>query len=436
MDVCSKWGRGVAGDVDGKSMASLFRRNLTITTLALAAIPVLAPAAAHAAKTPAAKPRVVHIETTSKKRAVVNRALKVIAVTRRDPTKVSFYVDGKRRYITRHAPYRLYGRNGGLRPSTLKNGVHRITVRALFKGGRTESAKIRFTVNNRVVTTPNPTPNETPIQTTTTVVRTSLPPRTSTTGGSAPGTSPQVAPAASSSASASASATPPPPALWSGAADLGFGTWQIQDGPHNPTVGDTRVSLVDAPAAYGMPGHKAFSFQVNTAKDPGGSRAELSDVPAEHQIHEGDDFWYGDVLYVPSNPNQSLGWEDSNHALFQFRQQGTGSPPLLLTLNATNGRNALYIQDSKDYHPVVSGVQNVYDRAIPIEIHVHFASDPSKGSYEVWADGKQVYAATGVATLVAGQTSYFKEGQYGDGRGNLTYWLGAKRGTSRASVLR
>jgi len=242
-------------------------------------------------------------------------------------------------------------------------------------------------------------------------------------------------------------ATPPPSTpsgnpTWDGSADRGLlGLWsQRQDSNFTDIYGvpgSTTVTIVDSPV---LPGHKAFRFWVsqNYASEIG-PRAELA---ANQDLNEGDDLWFGDVLYIPSNPNRSIGWGGTHHTVLQFKNEGTGSPPLNFEIfNFGTGSN-LYSQEEGNgvpggqHYSLVMSEANLYDRAIPIEIHVHFSSNPSVGEYEVWADGNRVIAPTHFATLFPGLKDGLKQGQYGESPGNIVYWHGAYRGPTRASVLR
>jgi hypothetical protein len=222
--------------------------------------------------------------------------------------------------------------------------------------------------------------------------------------------------------------TPPPPApgekpVWDGSADNGFSPWSVQEW-------GGKVVIENSPV---LPGHKAFKFNSQAAEYPNGPRAELLDTANKFQ--ENDDWWFGDVLYIRSGQPP---WQAGNHTVMQFKNDGTGSPPLNLDIRnfSNGGLTAQAETPTGTKYPVIVPMSQLYDRPIPIEIHVKFSSDPSIGYFEVWADGKVVIPALKMATLYPGLHSYLKQGQYGNQATTYTYWHGARRGASRASVLR
>ena len=361
----------------------------------------------------------LRIETV--RQHTVSAPLKVQAVLRATPRKVSFRLDGKRGYVTTTAPYRWGGANGSLDAGKLSAGRHRITVRAYFRGGRTAVATTTIRVRK-----PRRSASAAAGSTTQTMVVTKLPAVTDVV----PGTpAPPAAPAPAS--------VPRPPAAWDGSADFGFSRWyQVQDGTRSSQFGNSSVSIVDSPTSSG---HKAYRFQVNAGSASNGPRAELMD---SFELSEGMDWWFGDVLYVPSNPSRNLGWSVGHHTVMQFKNEGQGAPPLNLDIfywSPGNASNGLVMRDvaggGVNYRELVP-MASIYDRPIPIEIHVKFSANPNVGFYEVWVDGKRVVAPIKMGTLYSGLTDYFKQGQYGEASGNVVYWLGAKRGTSRESVMR
>lgn len=223
-------------------------------------------------------------------------------------------------------------------------------------------------------------------------------------------------------------------ALWNGSADHGFRRWQqVQDGVHNPQFGQTRVSIVRSPVSRGR---KAFKFSSTLQPAANGPRAELVDSFA---LREGSEFWFGDVLYISGRHRR---WLDGHHTLMQFKNSGYGSPPLALDLRnlgrgpRKNGLFLVYVSGNRERYKLVVPAARLYDRAVPIEIRVRFSSDPQRGGLEVWTSGRRAFGPIRAATLFPSQTSYFKQGQYGKAAGNVVYWHGVKRGTTRASVRR
>jgi hypothetical protein len=349
----------------------------------------LSPAAAQA------KGGAIKLKTTKKR--TVTGPVKIVAVSTGRPRKVSFRIDGRVKYVSHKAPYTFGGADGRFDPVRLSSGKHRVTVSARFGSGRMARATTTIRVRKRRTTVVSPATGA-PI--TTVVAVTTLPAAPTQT----------------------ISTTNEKPA-WDGSADRGLGAWDYPQ-----SIGNAMTEVVDSPV---IAGHKAFKFTVN----PGGERSELNQT--SNDFGEGQDWWFGDALYVPSTPNKQVGWDNSSHHTFmQLKNDGEGSPPvefdrrqdgLSVVVNGSNGNAA--------WSSLLVAESDLYDRAIPIEWHVKFSSDASKGLIEVYVDGK-LKASRVIGTLFAGKLSYLKEGQYGVGRGNVIYWHGARRGTSRASVGR
>lgn len=373
---------------------------------ALSGLLVVIPASAGAKKS------TVRIKMNSKAQTLTG-PVKLQAVPRgKKPRKVTFAIDGKRSYVARQAPYRFGGAGGNLDPRSLQNGKHRITVRAYFGSRRVVKATTLIRVRRQWVPAVAPADPAVPAAPPTeqVIVTTTLP---SAGGGE-------------SSSEAAA---------WDGSADRGFTPWaQIQDGLRDASFGSSATSIVNSPTS---PGHKAFKFDVNGGASSNGPRAELADG---YQLREGMTWWFGDVLYIPSNPSRNIGWSPGHHTVLQFKNAGTGSPPLNLDIRDWGGGKAgLYAQEEApgglNYRLLVPE-STLYDRPIPIEIRVKFSSNPTVGEYEVWVSGQRVAGPVKMATLYPGLTSGLKQGQYGETAGSVVYWHGAKRGSTRASVMR
>lgn len=373
-------------------MLSRGRSALAATVLVLAGLGagiVVVPTAADAATGR------VSIQTTKKKRSV-RGPLMVIAQTKGTPRKVTFWIGRERRQVDFNGPHRLGGPQGSLDPNSLKLGRQRVVVRAYYGKG---------VKNKSVATAPIVVRDDKAGKGRKVVTR--LP----------------VAPVAA--------AAPRGIAVWDGSADIGFGPWaMIQDGLRDGQWGDSSISIVPSPA---MAGHRAFKFQVDGDSAANGPRAELADGFSNT---EGMEWWFGDVLYLPSAPNKSVGWADSHHSIMQLKNSGSGSPPLLLDLREWgNSTSGLGVQDLDGWHPLLPFAA-LYDRPVAIEVRVKFSSDPNIGSYEIWINGSKAYGPVSAQTLYSGTTSGLKLGQYGSGRGNVLYWQGTRRGTNRAAVTR
>lgn len=208
---------------------------------------------------------------------------------------------------------------------------------------------------------------------------------------------------------------------WDGSAEFGLRQWDLVQ-----ELGNANVQVVGSPA---LSGHKAFRFTVN-----GGERVELNSRSGPNRYLEGSQWWFGDVLYVPSDPNKTVGWDPhSHHTLMQWKNDGTGSPPLELD-RRENGL-LLKVNTSRSEFLLVPEA-SLYDRAIAIEVRIRFSSDQIRGEIEAWVDGERKLGPIKTATLFAGKFSYLKQGQYGVGRGNVILWHGVRLGNSREAVVR
>lgn len=336
-----------------------------------------------------AKTKSLKIKTVGKVRTVKS-PLMVSAVVRGKPRKVVFSLDGRRLHVSSKRPYRLGGSAGVLDARQLGKGKHRVVVRAYFGRGfrSTRVAATTIRVRSGSVTTSLP------------VVKAPAP-----------------------------AAAPTGSPTWDGSADkYGFGILAtgapgIWDYPQ--TIGNAKTEVVNSPV---LPGRKAFKFTVNS----GGERTELNGKTGTTRFEEGDEWWFGDVLYVPGI-NKTIGWDlNSHHTFAQWKNDGTGSPPLELD---RRGKGLLLkVNTSPRSEFLLVPEASLYNRSIKIEIRVRFSSS-SRGQLEAWVDGKKKVSIS-AATLFAGKWSYLKEGQYGVGRGNVVYWHGMRLGTSREAVIR
>lgn len=355
----------------------------------------------HPVEADAASRGSVKLKTTKKR--TVNGPLTVLAVPRGRPLKVTFFVDGKRRYVARKAPFSYGGANGRFDPRGLTPGTHVITVRAYFVKNRYVRVATKISVRKRkpaaTIAIPNPEP--------TTTVTTTLP----SSEVSVPTVESVVQP------------------VWDGSAKFGLpGSWSLLQ-----PIGNANAALIDSPV---LPGHKAFKFTVD-----GGERVELNEYREENRFNEGDEWWFGDVLYVPGTPNKQLGWDNGHHTFMQWKNIGTGSPPIELDrrqegLLIKTARLVSEGSATETGRNLLVPEASLYDRPIRIEVRVKFSSDPAKGEIEAWVDGKLKVPTYKIATLYAGKYSYLKQGQYGNASGNVVIWHGAKRGHSRESVVR
>jgi hypothetical protein len=195
--------------------------------------------------------------------------------------------------------------------------------------------------------------------------------------------------------------TKPPPvkALWT-AAITATGLQGFKNTPYDIT-GRSSVTVVDGPP-------RAIRFTVPS----GSQRAEIEpDVPA---LSEGQTRFFRLTYVLPTSfPTDPRGFQLAT----QWKNQGTGSPPLELRIEkgkfvlgggyARPGGSRLF---ATDIAPVITG------RPVELVVGITFSSDPAKGRVDVWIDGRQ--KITGFhppgGTLYPGSSSYWKVGLYRD----------------------
>jgi hypothetical protein len=181
---------------------------------------------------------------------------------------------------------------------------------------------------------------------------------------------------------------------------------------------------------------------ADTSSGSSGPRAELYTTS---EFTEGLETYVGYLFEVPTqDPFISAG----QHAIMQFKNDGSGSPPVDLDIRnfaqygaATGG---LYLTYSSGD---TAGVLDAGLLLIPMAdlmgvqhaicFHVVFSADKAVGFMEVWLDGVSVYSGNS-KTLRDGLDSYLKVGLYGpSGLGDNThvaYHAAVRYGTSRETV--
>jgi hypothetical protein len=201
----------------------------------------------------------------------------------------------------------------------------------------------------------------------------------------------------------------------------------FKDTPWN-FVGAKQPTVVPA---TDLPGQKALRFTM-----PGGAqRAEIE--PNVDNFTEGQDRYIRlSVRLAPGFPVDANSWQ----LITQFKNEGTGSPPLELRIG-----NGNYILSGGFDHP--GGSKN-FDRTIApavtgklttLVLHVKFSSNSSTSVVDAWVDGQQKVAGFHPpgGTLYPGDYSYWKLGLYRDRSIGTpaTYELSdARLGNSFASV--
>ncbi|MFC5062702.1 heparin lyase I family protein [Actinomycetospora atypica] len=280
---------------------------------------------------------------------------------------------------------------------------------------------VTTTVPPETTTVPPVTTTDPPVTTTTVPpVTTTVPPVTTTT---APPTTTTVP-------------VPTPPQTtqsWdANFTSSGFG--RFDDTPWN-NVGASAPVIVDSPVTSGA---KAARFTM----PGGGTRSEI--VPTTASFTEGQDRWFRFSFYLPAGfPTQVNTWQ----VITQWKNDGTGSPPLEITVRDGNlnlsggyGHPAGSKLFGQALGPATTG------QRIDLIVHVLFSRDPNKGVVDIWRNGSQVLAGYKPAggTLyptdkkaTASVSSYWKMGIYRDSAITLpaTYTIeGAKVGNTRTQV--
>ena len=219
---------------------------------------------------------------------------------------------------------------------------------------------------------------------------------------------------------------PPPPTgeqpRFDGAADNGFGDWSVQQGG---IFGNSTITIEDSPV---LAGHKAFRFWVDALSASNGPRAELL---LDNIVSEGTTDYIGDVLYVPRQPNQTVGWEPKNHDLIQFGHPGAAAPPFRLNIRTGSYTPGLYMLGGGDKRLML--LDDLYDQLLELVFRVKW-SRGSDGEIQTWVNG--IDTGTQHGPTLATAVGHMKQGQYGESRGNVTLWHGLKIGPTYESVQR
>nr|WP_246326032.1 polysaccharide lyase [Actinomycetospora corticicola] len=183
--------------------------------------------------------------------------------------------------------------------------------------------------------------------------------------------------------------------------------------------------------ATDLAGRKALRFTM----PGGGKRSEIE--PNVDNFTEGQDRYIRlSVRLADGFPVNANSWQ----LITQFKNEGTGSPPLELRIG--NGNYILsggfdHPGGSKNFDKVIAPA--VTGKVTTLVLHVKFSSSSAKSVVDAWVDGQQKVAGFRPpgGTLYPGNYSYWKLGLYRDtGIGQTaTYELSdARLGTSYASV--
>lgn len=168
-------------------------------------------------------------------------------------------------------------------------------------------------------------------------------------------------------------------ALWqSSFTTSGFG--QFKSTPWN-NVGASAPTLVTSTT---LAPEKAARFTVPA----GGSRSEIE--PSVANFVEGNDYWFGYSLTLPSTfPTAETSWQ----VITQWKNEGTGSPPVELKIGSGK-----FIVDGGYGHPTGPKLwakdigAATTGRVVDLVVHIKFSSDPNVGTIDAWLDGTQTIA--------------------------------------------
>ncbi|WP_018335681.1 polysaccharide lyase [Actinomycetospora chiangmaiensis] len=219
---------------------------------------------------------------------------------------------------------------------------------------------------------------------------------------------------------------PAPKALWD-ANITAQGLGMFKDTPWN-MVGAKTPTVVPA---TDLAGRKALRFTM----PGGGKRSEIE--PNVDNFTEGQDRYIRlSVRLADGFPVDTNTWQ----LITQFKNEGTGSPPLELRIG--NGNFILSggfdrPGGSKNFDKVIAPA--VTGKVTTLVLHVTFSSTSAKSVVDAWVDGQQKVAGFRPpgGTLYPGNYSYWKLGLYRDTAIGqpATYELSdARLGTSYASV--
>ncbi|MEJ2870399.1 heparin lyase I family protein [Actinomycetospora sp. OC33-EN08] len=306
-------------------------------------------------------------------------------------------------------------------------------VPALSTPGTTTTVPPTTTTTVPPVTTTTTVP---PVTTTTTTVppvtttTTTVPPVTTTTT-VPPVTTTTTAPPTTTTTT-STSLPPQTTQTWdSNFTSSGFG--RFDDTPWN-NVGASAPVIVNSPVTSGA---RAAQFTM----PGGGTRTEI--VPTTASFTEGQDRWFKFSFFLPTDfPTQVNTWQ----LLTQWKNDGTGSPPLELSvrdgnLNLSGGWG--HPTGPKLFGQVLGPA--VTGQRTDLVVHIFFSRDPAKGVVDIWNNGAPVlsgYKPAGgtlypTSSGTASVGSYWKMGIYRDSAITLParYTIESARiGNTRATV--
>jgi hypothetical protein len=203
--------------------------------------------------------------------------------------------------------------------------------------------------------------------------------------------------------------TTAPPAR--GAHRLDFETGDLSQYDSVQRAADDRLRVVSAPRREGR---YAARFEVragDTQAATTGIRAELiAERDGGREVGPGDERWYRwSTMFSRSYP-LSEDWQ----TFVQWKNDGTGSPPLAMTVNGDE--ILLSGGEQNDFHefwkaPIARGEWHDF------VAHIRWSTSERNGFVELWHDGRRVVPRTPTATLYTDEDgraipNYLKVGLY------------------------
>jgi hypothetical protein len=208
------------------------------------------------------------------------------------------------------------------------------------------------------------------------------------------------------------------PGLWatretppSGVVSLDFETGDLSQYDSAQRAADDRLTVVQRPKREG---NYAARFEVragDTQAATTGLRAELiAERDGGRMATAGDERWYSWSTLFPSSYRLSDQWQ----TFVQWKNDGTGSPPLAMTVNGDEIR--LSGGEQNEFHEFWSAPID-RGRWHDFVAHIRWSPNRRSGFVELWHDGRKVVPRTWTATLYRDEDgraipNYLKIGLY------------------------
>jgi len=192
---------------------------------------------------------------------------------------------------------------------------------------------------------------------------------------------------------------------------LDFETGDLSQYDSTQRAGDDRLRVVRSPRRQGRYAARFEGRAGDTQAATTGIRAELiAERDGGREVGPGDVRWYRWSTLFPRSYALSDHWQ----TFIQWKNDGTGSPPLAMTVNG----NEILLS---------GGEQNAFHEfwKAPIDrgrwhdfvAHIRWAARPKRGFVELWHNGRRVVPRTRTATLYRDDdgrpiSNYLKVGLY------------------------